>query len=79
MRDVAFLHEVFFAFDGEQSALLKGSVGAVFGKIIVFADLGPDKSALDIRMDLPRRLRGFGPLGNEPSAGFFLTGGDLQI
>src|SRR3990167_385273 len=75
MRDVAFLQDVFFAFDGKKSPLLKRGVRAVFDEITVLANLRADEPALDIGMDLSRRLRGFGAFGNEPGAGFFLAGG----
>src|ERR1051325_11118306 len=66
--DVAFLHDVLFAFQSEQALFTRGSIGACAHQLVVADDLGADKAALDVGVNRARGLRRACPLRNCPGA-----------
>src|SRR5687767_3364069 len=56
--DIAFAHDVVFAFEAGEALLAGGGVGAGADEVVVAHDFGADEAALDVGVDGPGGLRG---------------------
>src|SRR5690606_9059368 len=56
VHDVAFLHDVFLAFEAQTSCLLRALLTLESNEIVVSDDLGADKALLEIRVYLGGRF-----------------------
>ena len=73
LNDVAVPHDIFLAFGALQAGSLDGGIIKVAaGQIVIPNDLGPDKAALKVGMDLAGSLRGLGALFDRPGTAFLL-------
>ena len=73
--DVAVLHDVFFAFETGEAFFAGGLAAAAGDQIIVANDLGTDKAAFDVGVDLAGCLRCLGADRDGPGTDLFFTGG----
>ena len=67
MHHVAVLHHVFLAFGAEQSLFAGSGKGTEFDQAVVIYHFGADKAALDVGVNLSRRLRCFLPATPSPA------------
>ena len=75
MDHIAVLHRIVLTLKTPLAGVLGPLLAAVGHKVFEANDLGPNKAALKIGMNTPRRLRCRRRLTNGPGANFLLPGG----
>src|SRR2546423_11378872 len=75
IHHVAVPHDVIATLQARHAALAGGSIGAGGHQVVERGDLGADKAALHVAVDLPGRLRRPGALVHRPGVHLGLAGG----
>jgi len=73
VHHITVAHDVLLAFQTDKPLVTRRSHAAKRYEIIIVHDLGTDEAALEVRMDLPCRLRCRRPARNRPCTTFILT------
>src|SRR5207248_3204896 len=79
VHHVAVVHHVFLAFDAQEALGARRGLRPLREKLVPPDHLGPDESALEIRVDDARGLRRPGSLADDPGAAFVLAGGEVAL
>ena len=79
MHDVAILHDVVLALDGQFAGLADGGLGAVLQVVVVLDDLSAYKTLLEVGVDDAGTLRSLPALLVSPGLHLHFAGGDERL
>ena len=81
MHDVAVLHNIFLALDADFACLAALRLASECHIVVIFDNLGTDKTFLKVGVDNAGALRGFPSFMESPGTTFVGTGGQecLQV